>query len=654
MKVLAPVADSSIDETTSTKAYRCHYQPDGVVHAPGNPTNLYDSLKSSVFKYAENPALGWRTIIDGEAQDYEFLKYRELDEAVSVAGSAMKATVNCGKGTSIGVYAANSTEWMITMKAVDYCGAMTVPLYETFGAEAVEYIIKHSGISLIFCSSSKLASLAKVLPKVKDQVVQVVVWSSLPGVPVDASAISNAEETGGVPVVVWEKFLQFGKANHHDATPSGFKDVCTIMYTSGTTGDPKGVEITNEAILTSAAALLKLMSQFGVIVRSSDVFLSFLPLAHILDRVAEEAFLQLGGSIGYWQGDTKKLMDDVGALRPTIFAGVPRIYDRVYTGVTQKVKSSTPVQRAVFGICFRIKEFFLNNFGMSQVPIVDKLAFSKVKARLGGRVRLVISGGAPLASHVEHFLKVTMCAPVSQGYGLTETCGGSFIANPNRPEQVGTVGPPVAGLDVRLESIPEMGYDATTKPYEGEVCLRGPAVFAGYHKRPDLTEKDYYGGWFHTGDVGRFEADGSLRLIDRKKNFFKLSHGEYVAAEKLENEYKKDTLVDQIWVYGDSTQAFLVGVVVPEEQTLVAIAHEVGVAGKFAELCDDANVEKAVQQRLEKAGRASGLKGFEIIKQLHLFPDGFSEANDLMTPSFKLKRPQLKKRFAAEIAAMYD
>lgn len=580
------------------------------------------------------------------------MTYADLDAHVTHVGSALRS-VSVTSADAVGVYSANCPEWMIAMKSVDRCGAKCVPLYDTFGPDAVKFIIQHSGIKVIFVATDKLKDLVQVLPTVKDQLTQVVVWSSKAGAPLDEQALEDASNEG-VPVTAWDKFEKFGKSAPADATPGSLDSLCTIMYTSGTTGEPKGVEITNRAVLTTVGALIGLVRHFKISINEQDVFLSYLPLAHVFGRVAEEAFVALGGSIGYWQGDPKKLMDDVGALKPTIFAGVPRIFDRVYSGVTNKVSHSGWIARHLFGGAYFLKDLLVRHLGVSHVPVLDQVVFKKVKDRLGGRVKIVISGGAPLASHVERFLKVTMCCPVSQGYGLTETCGASFVSNPAVPEEFETVGVPVAGLQLRLEAVKEMGYDPLAQPPRGEVCLRGPPLFAAYHKKEELTKESLDAdGWYHTGDVGELNALGALRIIDRKKNFFKLAHGEYVAAEKLENVYKQVGLVDQIWVYGDSAKSQLVAVVVPDEGTLTDYAKHEGLPTDLEELCKEKKASQHVQQQLEKTGRAEGLKGFEIVKAVLLCPEAFSVENDLMTPSFKLKRPQLKKRFSKDIDELY-
>ena len=258
-----------------------------------------------------------------------------------------------------------------------------------------------------------------------------------------------------------------------------------------------------------------------------------------------------------------------------------------------------------------------------------------------------------MARHVEDFLKVAMCCRVVQGYGLTETCAASFIAVPDVPDHAGTVGPPQPVLSFRLEAVPEMNYDPLGNPPRGEVCVKGPSVFSGYYKAEDKTvevlEED---GWFHTGDIGELTASGALRIIDRKKNIFKLSQGEYVAVEKVEGVYNRDAAVEQIWVYGNSFENSLVAVVVPAVDAVRAWSHA-GAGASAEELCHDANVKAKVLESLNHTAKAGKLKGFETVRAVFLEPELFSVENELLTPTFKLKRPQLQKKYQAEIDAMY-
>ncbi|KAJ6695309.1 LONG CHAIN ACYL-COA SYNTHETASE 3 [Salix koriyanagi] len=287
-------------------------------------------------------------------------------------------------------------------------------------------------------------------------------------------------------------------------------------------------------------------------------------------------------------------------------------------------------------------------------PICDKIVFKKVRQGLGGKVRLILSGAAPLSNHVETFLRVVSCAHVLQGYGLTETCAGTFVSLPNEMPMLGTVGPPVPNVDVCLESVPEMGYDALSSTPRGEICIRGKTLFAGYYKREDLTEEVLIDGWFHTGDIGEWQPDGSMKIIDRKKNIFKLSQGEYVAVENLENIYSLVSDIDSIWVYGNSFESFLVAVANPNQQALEQWAQEHGISGDFKSLCENPNAKEYMLGELTKIGKEKKLKGFELIKAIHLDPEPFDMERDLITPTYKKKRPQLLKYYQNVIDNMYN
>mmetsp|Transcript_45516 Transcript_45516/g.144780 ORF Transcript_45516/g.144780 Transcript_45516/m.144780 type:complete len:333 (-) Transcript_45516:295-1293(-) len=287
-------------------------------------------------------------------------------------------------------------------------------------------------------------------------------------------------------------------------------------------------------------------------------------------------------------------------------------------------------------------------------PLFDKILFNKVKGRLGGRVRLIISGAAPLAPHVENFLRVSMCCSVVQGYGLTESCAGSFIAVPGDERFACTVGPPTPSVQLRLEAVPEMNYDPMANPPRGEVCLSGPTMFSGYYKQQDLTDEAMDAdGYFHTGDIGELLPTGALRIIDRKKNIFKLAQGEYVAVEKVEGVYAECSLLDMNWVYGNSFESVLVGVVVPNEPLIMKWAAEAGVKGTFEDVCKDPKTKKHILAAMTAMGKANGLKGFELVKAIHVTHVPFGMENDLLTPTFKKKRPQLLKFYQATVDALY-
>ncbi|CAD5178226.1 unnamed protein product [Musa acuminata subsp. malaccensis] len=630
-------------------AYRNVLAKDGFPSpAPGLET-CWDVFRMSVERNPDNRMLGRREIVDGKAGEYVWLTYKEAYDIVIELGASIRSR-GVGQGGRCGIYGVNCPEWIMTMEACNAHGIYCVPLYDTLGAGAIEFIICHAEIEIVFVEEKKIMEVLKTFPNTVKYLRTLVSFGKV------TTEQKEEVEKFGLTIYSWNDFLLLGNNEQFDLPVNKKSDICTIMYTSGTTGDPKGVMVSNDSIVTFIAGANCLLGNAKAELHDNDVYLSYLPLAHMFDRVIEELFILHGASIGFWRGDIKLLVEDLGALKPTIFCAVPRVLDRIYSGLQNKISSGGFLKKILFNFAYKSK---LSNMSKGQkheeaAPIFDKIVFSKVKQGLGGNVRIILSGAAPLATHVETFLRVVSCAHVIQGYGLTETCAGTFVSVPNEFSMLGTVGPPVPNVDVRLESVPEMGYDALSTTPRGEVCIRGSTLFSGYYKREDLTKEVMIDGWFHTGDIGEWQPDGSLKIIDRKKNIFKLSQGEYVAVENLESIYGLVPTIDSIWIYGNSFESFLVAVVNPNQQALERWAEEKGVTGDFAALCENSKAKEYILEEITKVAKSKKLKGFEIIRALHLEPIPFDMDRDLLTPTYKKKRPQMLKYYQSVINSLYE
>ncbi|KAF1861312.1 hypothetical protein Lal_00014038 [Lupinus albus] len=656
--------------------YRSLFAKDGFPPPIQGLDSCWDVFRLSVEKYPTNPMLGRREIVDGKPGKYIWQSYKEVYDLVVKVGNSIRS---CGyeQGVKCGIYGANSAEWIISMEACNAHGLYCVPLYDTLGAGAVEFIISHAEISIAFAEEKKIPELLKTFPNAAKHLRTLVSFGKV------TPEQKQDVEKYGLTIYSWDDFLLLGQHQSFDLPVKKRSDICTIMYTSGTTGDPKGVLISNDSIITLLAGIKRLLESVNEELEVKDVYLSYLPLAHIFDRVIEEAFIWHGASIGFWRGDVKLLIEDIGELKPTIFCAVPRVLDRVYSGLVQKISAGGFLKQTLFNFAHSFK---LNNMKKGHPhaeasPFFDKLVFDKVKQGLGGKVRLILSGAAPLSTHVEAYLRVVTCSHVLQGYGLTETCAGTFVSLPNELDMLGTVGPPVPNVDVCLESVPEMGYNALASTPRGEICVRGSTLFSGYYKREDLTKEVLIDGWFHTGDIGEWQPNGSMKIIDRKKNIFKLSQGEYVAVENLENIYDQVSSIESvcpknpfngfailacgeffacskfekymIWVYGNSFEAFLVAVANPRKEALERWAEENGISMDFSSLCEDSRAKKYILEELSKTAKENKLKGFEVIKAIHLDPVPFDMERDLITPTYKKKRPQLLKYYQNVIDNMY-
>ncbi|CAL0316504.1 unnamed protein product [Lupinus luteus] len=610
-------------------------------------STAWEIFSVSVKNHPHNRMLGWRKIVDGKIGPYNWKTYKEVYDEVLHIGSALRAS-GAEPGSRIGVYGANCPQWIVAMEACSAHSFVCVPLYDTLGPGAVNFIIDHAEIDFIFIQDKKIKEVLNPDCKSAKRLKAMVSFTTL--------TEEEKDRTIGIKPYSWDEFLQMGKENPWNIFPPQAHNICTIMYTSGTSGDPKGVVLTHENIAALVRGLDLFLEQFEDKMTVEDVYLSFLPLAHILDRAIEEYFFRNGASVGYYHGDLNALRDDLMELKPTLFAGVPRVFEKVYEGIKKAVEDLNPIRRKVFGLLYNYKLGWMNK-GYKQreaSPLADLLAFRKVKARLGGRVRLIISGGAALSPEVEEFLRVTSCAFVCQGYGLTETCGPTTLTFPDEMCMLGTVGATAVYNDVQLEEVSEMGYDPLGTPPCGEICIRGKTVFTEYYKNPELTREAVKDGWFHTGDIGEILPNGVIKIIDRKKNLIKLSQGEYIALEHLENVYGITPIVEDIWVYGNSFKSMLIAVVVPNEEITNKWAYSNGHIVSFSKLCSLHQLKKYVLSELKSTAERNKLRGFEHIKGVILDTQEFDMERGLVTATLKKKRNNMVKYYQVEIDELYQ
>uniref|UniRef100_A0A8D0D7M9 Long-chain-fatty-acid--CoA ligase n=1 Tax=Sander lucioperca TaxID=283035 RepID=A0A8D0D7M9_SANLU len=572
-----------------------------ITHFYDDARTLYEFFLRGVRVSNNGPCLGSRK----PKQPYEWMSYREVLERTENLGSAF-----LHKGHSkttdphIGIFSQNRPEWTIGELACYTYSLVAVPLYDTLGTEAIGYII----------------DLGK-----PQQQQQNYLHSIAPSI---------------------------GKANHRQPMPPRPKDMALICFTSGTTGNPKGAMLTHENVVSNCSAFIKLTEV-------SDVHLSFLPLAHMFERVVQVLHVPLvpivtlfmvtlnGARIGFFQGDIRLLSDDLNTLKPTVFPVVPRLLNRMYD------KANTSLKRWLLGFAYRRKEAEIRKGIVRRDSIWDRLIFRKVQASLGGRVRLMLTGAAPISPAVLTFLRAAVgCQVFYEGYGQTECTAGCTMTMPGE-WNAGHVGAPLPCNSLKLVDVPEMNYLAANG--EGEVCVKGPNVFQGYLKDPEKTaEAIDADGWLHTGDVGKWLPNGTLKIVDRKKHIFKLAQGEYIAPEKIENIYMRSDAVAQVFVHGDSLQACLVAVVVPDPDFLCGwIKRTLGLKASYQELCGRAEVKAAILKDMVQLGKNGGLKSFEQVRAICIHTELFSIENGLLTPTMKAKRNEMRQYFRSQIDELY-
>lgn len=629
-------------QTGKWNVYRSAQSPLRLIHRfPDNPDigTLHDNFVYSVETFRDCRYLGTRFHADGTIGDYKWMTYGEASTSRTAIGSGL-IFHGIPEGARIGLYFINRPEWIIVDHACSAYSYVSVPLYDTLGPDAVQFIVNHATVQAIFCvpqTLSTILSFITQMPCVRLIVVVGGIDENMPPAP------------AGVEIITYFRLHSQGKMSPQPFRPPKPEDVATICYTSGTTGTPKGAVLSHANLIANVAG-----SSLSIKFYPSDVYISYLPLAHIYERVNQIATLHYGVAIGFYQGDNLKLMDDLATLRPTVFASVPRLYNRIYAAITNAVKESGGLKERLFNAAYSAKRQAIIN-GRNPSPMWDKLVFNKIKARLGGRVRLMSSGASPLSPDVMEFLRICFGGEILEGYGMTET--SCIISTMDIGDKsIGHVGSPHPACEIKLVDVPEMNYTSEDQPYpRGEICVRGPTIFRGYYKDEvqtrEVIDED---GWLHTGDIGLWLPGGRLKIIDRKKNIFKLAQGEYIAPEKIENVYAKCKFIAQCFVYGDSLNSSLVAIVAVEPEVLKAWAASEGIQYEdLRQLCADPRARAAVLADMDSIGKEAQLRGFEFAKAVTLVAEPFTFENGLLTPTFKVKRPQAKAYFAKEIADMY-
>lgn len=600
---------------------------------------LYETFRRGAKISNNGPCLGWR---EGPTKPYQWMHYNETLLRARNFGSGLVALgLPPGSQTFIGIYSQNCPEWILVEQGA-YCYSMViVPLYDTLGPDACAYIVQQAEISVVVCENdAKCNLLIEKAPRCLRKLITIKEVRP---------ATNQRAKNRGIDILYFEDIEKNGAIKNHPEVPPKSTDLCTICYTSGTTGNPKGVMLTHSNVVAGVCAVLLQLGEHKP--NTSDVMISFLPLAHMLERCCENGMYLVGGSVGFYTGDIRHLSDDMKALKPTVTPAVPRLLNRLYDRVNNEIGGSF-IKRVLLNMALSAKENEIKRGIIRRNSFWDKLVFRKVQDSMGGRLRLMVVGSAPLAGNVLTFARCALGCLIVEGYGQTECCApvtltvqGDFV-----PEHVG---PPVACCSVKLVDVPEMEYFAASN--QGEVCVKGTNVFQGYYKEADATmltiDED---GWHHTGDIGQWLPNGTLKIIDRKKHIFKLSQGEYIVPEKIESIYSRSQYVHQVFVHGESLKSCIVAIIVPEVDVIKCWALENKISGTFSVLCANPEIKKLIMDDMITWGKDGGLKSFEQVKDIYLHPDPFSVQNGLLTPTFKSKRPTLRAYFKPQIEDMYS
>jgi len=587
---------------------------------------LTELFFDAVQAYGAHPA-AFRRKVDGAWRD---VSHQEAAARVQGLSLGLRE-LGLAAGERVAILAETRLEWALTDYACLCARTTDVPIYPTLPANQVEYILRDAGAAAVVCSTAaqveKIRTVKSGLPSLR----HVIVFDGPGGDGV--LTLAELEARGRAAAAKYPRFKE-------EALGVRPADLATLLYTSGTTGQPKGVMLTHDNICSNVRACVETLR-----VSEDDNCLALLPLSHILERMVEYYFLHVGVTINYAES-IDAFAQNLQEVRPTIVAAVPRVYEKVYARVLENAHTGGAVKRGIFQWAKRVGERWAAHrlAGIGVPPslklthaIADRLVFSKLRARTGGRIKLFVSGSAPLSAEIGRFF-YSAGLPVIEGYGLTET-SPVLTLNPLTRPKFGTVGKAIPGVQLKIAG-------------DGEILAKGANIMQGYYNKPAETREAIDAeGWFHTGDIGELDGDGYLKITDRKKDLLKTAGGKYIAPQPIENTVRLNKFVASAVVLGDQRK-FPIILIVPNFDQLERWAKERNLTyasqGELIRLAD-------VQAKMEREvmGGLRDLAKFEMPKKVVLIERDFTIESGELTPSLKVKRRQVEKNHKDVIDRVY-
>ena len=560
----------------------------------------------------------------------------------------------------LGIYSKNRIEWIIAYLGSHANDATVVTIYDTLGEKAMEYIFWQTCLETILIEACSLPKIAKLIKEKRTNKLKNLIVVDSEDEPELIEEIKNLD----INIYIFDEIIEKGK-NEGDniiLNPAKPESICTICYTSGTTGNPKGAMVSHQALEST----IDCMDHTGFVYYKDDIYLSFLPYAHIMETLIFALIMTHGRTFALYSGNPRNLVEDAQLCHPTIMTAVPRVVQRIHSEIKNNLKKESKLTQNIFNMALNQKIKNFKETGIITNPLLDRLVFKKVRNILGGRMRFMLIGSAPMDPELMNFLQCSFAIKIVEGYGQTEDCAGVLISS-QYDRVCQHLGGPGFNSEIKLVDVNDLDYHSTdidpitgiSHP-RGELCVRGPLLFKGYLDDEENTKKAIdKDGWLHTGDVAMVltEHGNAIRVIDRVKNIFKLQQGEYVAPEKIENVLIDSPYVDQIFVHGESLQNYLIAIIVPNRAHVVSFLKSKGID------CDNKNCQEYFENNdlkndilndMETLGRKADFKGFEIIKKIYLSPEPFTQENDLCTPTLKVRRHVAKKYFADIIKKLYN
>lgn len=587
-------------------------------------TDLVSMLQNSIREHGPRPAFGVRNTGEqdgGQGAGWKWVTYREFGDLVDRARAGL-ASLGLSRGDCVAIISNNRLEWVVGQFAAFGLSVTWVPMYEQQHDEDRRFILEDCAAKVVIVAN---AAIRESVERMR------------PGLP----AMRELIQLDGSGAGTWAALLASAPAPVPAAVP-GEDDIATMVYTSGTTGFPKGVRLSHKNLAANISAAI---SDFPI--TAGERSLAFLPWAHVAGGSTElHSVLATGASTAICER-VETILASLPEVQPTFLLAVPRIWNRIYDGVNKQIDEKPALVRAIFHRALAASSRQRRGEGIGvgdrlSLALARKLIFSKVIAKFGGRLKYAMSGAAALSPAVGEFID-TLGVKVFEGYGMTETSSAITINTPTH-QRIGSVGKPVPGVRVELDtSVGEGG--------SGEIIVYGHAVMQGYHNRPDETKSVMTeDGGLRTGDLGRFDEDGFLFITGRVKEIYKLENGKYVSPAPLEEKITLSRYVLQAMVHGQD-KPHNVALIVPDFSSLEPWAAASGISASREELCAHPKVRALIASELETY--LADAKGFEAVRDFLLTTEEFTVANDLLTPSLKMKRRNVAKKYGAALDALY-
>ncbi|QLG73562.1 hypothetical protein HG535_0F00720 [Zygotorulaspora mrakii] len=654
-------------------------------------STVYEFAMEAFQKNKSRPAMGWRDVveiheetkevtkrIDGKDEKIEkkwqyyelsHYKYNTFQELTSIMHDLGRGLIKLGltpEESKLHIYAGTSPKWMKMFLAAQTQSIPVVTAYDTLGEKGLIHSMLQTNTNAMFTDNHLLQSLIGPLEKTPE--MKFIIHNE---------AITESDKRYGgklyqnafnavnklkeirpdITIISFDDLLKLGESARDEISTFLPKenDTSCIMYTSGSTGDPKGVVLTHRNIIAGVAGVTDNVQGF---IGIRDRVIAFLPLAHIFELAFELICFYWGGVLGYANVKTissasvRNCKGDMEEFQPTVMVGVAAVWESVRKGIMAKISQLPTITQKIFWTAYHAK-IKMKRYHIPGGDSLGNLVFKKVKQATGGHLRYVLNGGSPISIDAQEFVTTLLC-PMLIGYGLTETTANTCVLQPDRFEY-GVAGDLTAAVTVKLVDVEELNYLA--KNNQGEVWIRGASVTSEYYKNPKETEDAFTkDGWFRTGDIGEWLPNGHLKVIDRKKNLVKTQNGEYIALEKLESVYRSSTFVQNICVYADQSRVKPVGIVVPNLGPVAEIAESNGILKKGDDVenhLHDKKLQNIVLRELLKTGKSQGLIGIELLEGIVFFDEEWTPQNGFVTSAQKLKRKDIFNAVKDDIQKLY-